>query len=94
VVHRTGDVELPVEIRLWMRNGAVFRERWDGTGPTWTFDSRGPSPVVRAEVDPEHRVLLDDDLLDNAASLAPRSLTRIEERLAYFAALGLGGIAP
>ena len=50
--------------------------------------------MVRAEVDPEHRVLLDDDLLDNATSLAPRSLTRIEERLAYFAALGLGGIAP
>ena len=94
VVHRTGDVELPVEIRIWMRNGAVLRERWDGTGPTWTFDSRGPSPVVRAEVDPDQRVLLDDDLLDNAKSLAPRSLTRIEERLAYFAALGLGGVAP
>lgn len=94
VVHRTGDVELPVEIRMSFRNGAVFRERWDGTGPTWTYESRGPAPLVRAVVDPEQRVLLDDNLLDNSASLAPRSLTRVEERLAYIAALSLGGIAP
>jgi hypothetical protein len=94
VAHRTGDVELPVEIRMSFGNGAVFRERWDGMGPTWTYESRGPAPLVRAVVDPEQRVLLDDNLLDNSASLAPRSLTRVEERLSYLAALTLGGIAP
>jgi len=94
VVHRQGDLELPVEVRLTMQDGTVHLEHWDGAGATFTFERRGPSPLVRADVDPEHRVLLDDDLLDNAATLAPGSLARARERLGYFGALLLGGFTP
>jgi hypothetical protein len=56
-------------------DGKTVRETWDGgerTGVAWvryTYD--GPSRVVSAEIDPEHLVLLDQDLFNNSCTLAP-----------------------
>jgi len=56
-------------------DGRSVRETWDGgagDGMAWvryTYD--GPSRVVSAEIDPEHLVLLDEDLFNNSRTLAP-----------------------
>lgn len=94
VVFRHGDLSFPVEVELVDVHGARTRHRWDGKGPFGVIDYRGSAPLAHAHVDPEHRVLLDDDLLNNAASAVPSSSDRSFERLLYFAQLFLGVFGP
>ncbi len=66
IVSRDGELSFPVEVLLTLQTGEQLRRSWDGTDTFWVFTHRGPSPVVSAVVDPERRVLLDEDLLNNA----------------------------
>jgi hypothetical protein len=93
-VYRHGALEVPVEVALISADGTRRVERWDGRGPFHIFEQRGPKPLAYAVVDPEHRVLIDYNLFNNQAAAAEQSLPRVNERLAYAAALLLGGIGP
>jgi hypothetical protein len=93
-VYREGILELPVEVSLISADGTRRREHWDGKGTSRTFVHRGDVPLSHVVVDPEYKVLLDDDLFDNQVSRSPRAIPRIHERLAYVGALLLGGFAP
>jgi hypothetical protein len=93
-VYRQGELVLPVEVLLIAADGSRRLERWDGTGSSHSFLHDAELPLVRVVVDPEHRILLDDDLFDNYATTAPVPLFRSHERLAYFGALALGGLTP
>ena len=64
---RRGSLELPVEVDLIDDDGKAERRFWDGRGAWTAFEHRGPRPIVAAIVDPERRVLIDDNLLNNAA---------------------------
>ena len=85
-VNRDGALQFPVTISLRTAAGEQLTEAWDGVEPFHDVSHRGPSPIVSALVDPELRVLLDDNLLDNAASAQPsvplapyeRSLTALQ----------------
>jgi hypothetical protein len=92
VVRRRGALTFPVPIVMMTGRGARKMELWDGFGASHTFESVG-DPIVSAAVDPEHRVLLDDDLLNNAAAVRSpfpwRSLGR-GVSLAELVLLGLG----
>jgi len=94
VVYRHGSLELPVEIELLCEDGTRTRQRWDGHGFTHAVDHTGPSKVVAVRVDPDQRVLLDDDLsnnwLDTRGASAPRTL----ERALYVAQSVLGAVGP
>jgi hypothetical protein len=94
VVFRHGDIELPVEVELVDTGGRRTRFHWDGQGTHHVVDWRGDAPLAFATVDPEHRVLLDDDLMNNGSSLEPMPALRTLERALYFAQLGLGFFAP
>jgi hypothetical protein len=94
VVVRHGDIELPVDVELVSENGERTRVHWDGQGTHRAIDWRGNSPLAFARVDPDSRVLLDDNLMNNGAALAPTSAVRTFERLLYFAQLSLAGFAP
>ncbi|HEX6766512.1 MAG TPA: hypothetical protein VF103_13560, partial [Polyangiaceae bacterium] len=94
VVYRHGDIELPVEIELTDAYGGRTRQRWDGRDTHHVFDWRGDAPLAFAVVDPDHRVLLDDDLTNNAVALEPVTPTRTLERGLYFAELALGLFGP
>jgi len=93
-IHRHGSLELPIEILLVCGDGTTRVERWDGRGAYHTIDYSGASPLVRVVIDPERKVLIDDDLLDNQVTLRGNSLPRTRARLGYWAALGLSGITP
>jgi hypothetical protein len=54
----------------------------------------GDSSVVTAVVDPEQSVLLDDNLLNNAARAQPAGSPRSGERAGYLAQLLLGWLEP
>ncbi len=94
VVYRHGSLELPVEIALLCEDGSRAFEHWDGHGFTHSVEHHGSSKVVAVTVDPEHRVLLDDDLsnnwLDTRGATAPRSV----ERALYVAQSLLGAVGP
>lgn len=94
VVYRHGTLVFPVDIALVDEQGVVTRRRWDGQGPFHVVEHRGPSPIARVVVDPDHRVMLDDNLLNNAVSSEPRYLYRTLERSSYAASLALAVFGP
>ena len=70
------------------------REHWDGHGPLHVLEwqsERAPAYVV---IDPEHKVVLDDDLLDNAASTTGTTTPRVLERTTYVSELALALFGP
>ncbi len=94
VVYRHGTLELPVDIELTCEDGTRQRSRWDGHGFTYNVDYVGPSPIVAVSVDPEQRILLDDDLTNNWLSSKTVRAPRDFERGLYAAQLLLGAVGP
>jgi hypothetical protein len=94
VIYRHGSLVLPVEIALIDERGTVTRQKWDGSGSFRVVEHRGPSPIARVVVDPEQRVLLDDNLLNNAIATAPSYPYRTLERASYAATLALSVLGP
>ncbi len=94
VVYRHGTLELPVEIELVCEDGSRAWQHWDGHGFTHTVAHQGPSKVVAVRVDPEERVLLDDDLSNNWLDTRGPSAPRTLERTLYFAQTLLGAVGP
>ncbi|HYQ15254.1 MAG TPA: M1 family peptidase, partial [Polyangiaceae bacterium] len=94
VVLRHGELELPVQIELVLEDGRRERRSWNGEGTRYIVSYEGTSRLVGVTVDPEQRVLLDDDLTNNAASREDQGAPRSLERLLYAAQLLLGGGLP
>jgi hypothetical protein len=94
VLYRHGSLELPVEIQLVFEDGSREWQHWDGRGYTHNVDHVGPSKVLAVSVDPEERILLDDDLSNNELSTKRASAPRSLERALYVAQSALGGLGP
>lgn len=94
VVYRHGTLALPVDVELIDEKGTVTRQKWDGTEHFHVVEHRGPAPIVRVVVDPDHRVLLDDNLLNNAISTEASYPLRTLERTSYAATLALSVLGP
>lgn len=73
VVTRHGTLKLPVDVELGFQDGSRVRKHWSGEGATRTFEHRGPSRLVSVHVDPERRVTLDDNLLNNVMARTERA---------------------
>ena len=71
-VRRLGDFVFPVELEVVFDDGEVVRETWDGQG-LWTkyFYTR-QSKIVSAQVDPDYKVVLDVDWVNNSKTLEPQ----------------------
>ncbi len=94
-VRRRGDLVIPVEVEVRTEGGHVETLRWDGQGPHHTFAWSGDSPIEAVIVDPEHRVLIDQDLSNNVARRAPSRLApRVLSHAAYLAHVLLELAAP
>ncbi|WP_437915978.1 M1 family metallopeptidase [Sorangium sp. So ce302] len=81
VVRRRGSLVLPVDVALHGEDGSVQRARWDARESTAAIPYAGASPLAAVVIDPDHRVLLDEDLANNARRsrpdlLAPGVLSR------------------
>jgi len=94
VVYRHGTLQLPVEIELGFEDGTKQRRHWDGSGFTFNVDNVGPSELVSVNVDPEQRILLDDDRSNNWLSTQSNDAPQCRERALYAAQLLLGAIGP
>ncbi len=66
VVGRDGDIEMPANIVLTFKDGQTVNRTWDGASGWIKYSVTSSSPLVKAEVDPEHRVVLDRNPWNNA----------------------------
>lgn len=94
VVLRHGTLELPVRIELRFEDGRHELREWNGDDARYVVNYEGTSPLVGVTVDPDLRLLLDEDLTNNAASRVEQGSPRSLERLLYAAELLLAGGLP
>jgi len=73
LVDRKGDFIFPVEVEVKFSNGERVREHWDGRERWIRYTYEKKARVVSAEVDPEHKVLLDRDFFNNSKTEKPDS---------------------
>jgi len=59
-VIRKGGVRMPVELRVEFEDGRVVNERWNGRDRWYRFRYEG-AKVVRATIDPDHKIAIDVD---------------------------------
>jgi hypothetical protein len=94
VVYRHGSLQVPVEVEFRFEDGSKVRKSWDGRATHASIECSGKSRIVGAVVDPDLRVLLDDDLTNNTALSASVGASRLVERSLYGAEVVLGGVGP
>lgn len=73
VVRRRGTLVVPVEIDVTTEDGETRRFTWDGTGHSHELRFESASAPTFVRVDPEGRVLVDEDKLGDALAVDPAS---------------------
>ena len=95
LVRRIGTLRFPVDVDLIGADGTVQRVRWDAVESATRLPWNGKSRLVAAVIDPDHRVLLDDNLANNARRLEARSLSgAVVDKLSFAASAVLSGVLP
>ncbi len=69
IVAREGEVVFPVEILIKFRGGEEILERWDGKQRYIVYEYETENPIISAEVDPERKVWLDVNFLNNGKTI-------------------------
>jgi hypothetical protein len=65
IVHRLGEVIMPVEVLVHFDNGDEALEHWDGKDRTKEFSYKRPERIVWAQIDPQEKIKIDINLLNN-----------------------------
>lgn len=65
-VRRLGEVIIPVEVLVVFENGEKVIENWDGQYRWVRYRYEKPSKVKYAHVDPEHKLVLDVNYINNS----------------------------
>ncbi len=73
VVRRLEEGVFPVTIRRTYEDGTTDMTAWDGAGRWEAVVDRGPSPVVRVEVDPNRILMLDLNYTNNSWTTTPQA---------------------
>ncbi|MGA2903907.1 MAG: M1 family metallopeptidase [Candidatus Korobacteraceae bacterium] len=66
ILHRKGDFIFPVEAVVKFDNGETTYERWDGKERWVRYVYRKKAQVESVQIDPDYRVRLDSDFLNNS----------------------------
>jgi len=71
-IERLGEVKLPVEVLVRFDNGDEVRETWDGIAGYRDFEYTGPGKVVWAKIDPDDKIDMDVNRINNSYTLEPK----------------------
>ncbi|NIM89838.1 MAG: M1 family peptidase [Candidatus Aminicenantes bacterium] len=74
VVVRKGELIFPQDILVTFEGGEEIREQWDGKERWKRFVYLKPYRLRSAQVDPDNKVLLDDNFLNNSRVLKPKKI--------------------
>lgn len=95
LVRRLGEIRLPVDVLFVAEDGTTQRIRWDAARAAEWLRYEGDEPLAAAVIDPEHRVLLDEDLSNNAKSAAGRTFAwRVLEASSFAGGLFARSVLP
>ena len=94
LVFRRGALRFPVDVDLVEESGAVQHVRWDAADSAARLPFHGKTKLVAAVIDPDHKVMLDDDLTNNAQGPKSRVSGGLLDRLSFVAEALLGGLVP
>ena len=85
-VERLGEAVLPVEILVSFDNGEEVRELWDGKKKWAEFTYRKKEKLLSAQVDPENKIWLDINFLNNSRTMEyqSRGVNRLVARLLFW----------
>lgn len=67
-VARQGDLVIPTEVLVTFTDGSTVLEPWDGLETEVTFTYPDCPPIRNAEVDPQHKLVIDLRWADNGLS--------------------------
>jgi len=72
-VLREGTLSVPVDITITLASGTQHQRTWDGSDPSITYSFPASDPIVRAEADPERKLVAELDIADNGISAQPET---------------------
>jgi hypothetical protein len=73
IVAREGEVTFPVEVLIKFDNGEEKWEEWDGKERYIVYEYESEQKVISAEVDPERKIWLDVNFLNNGKTIKSSS---------------------
>jgi hypothetical protein len=95
LVRRRGALRFPVDVERTFADHGRQRLRWDAAAPVAELPWQAPSDLAAVVIDPDHRVLLDDDLGNNARARAPSRVSlALLDRLTFAASALIAEMAP
>lgn len=68
-LHRLGELQFPLEVRIQFEDGRSVLEQWDGRARSREFTYKGSVKVASVEIDPERKIYLDKNFINNSLSL-------------------------
>jgi len=71
VIRRLEGMKLPVEVEIYFENGDQVLKTWDGQSPTKTFTFNTDSKIIKAVVDPNRKLPIDKNWINNSYALEP-----------------------
>ena len=75
LIHRLGEICMPVEVLVKFENGEETLEKWDGKARSWEFKYERPEKIIWAKIDPFNKVLIDVNLMNNSVTTEPKKST-------------------
>jgi hypothetical protein len=81
VIRRLGDLYFPQDIRIVFANGDEIRESWDGKRRWKRFEYIKPYKLKLAQIDPENKIPLDINQLNNSMLLEPNKIPILRHSL-------------
>jgi hypothetical protein len=95
LVRRRGALRFPVDVEMIGADGSKERVRWDAAERAARLPWHGKSRLAAAVIDPDHRILLDDDLGNNARRTSSSNVSgALLDRLSFYAETILAGVLP
>jgi len=86
IVHRLGEVSVPLEVKIVFEDGTEVMELWDGKARSHEFVYSKKVRVKHADIDPLRKIDLDKNFLNNSKSieLQENGLNALSNKFLYY----------
>jgi len=84
VVAREGEMTFPIEILIKFEDGQEVIEKWDGKEKFKILNYKGPHRVISAQVDPQRKIWLDVNFLNNGKTITKNNTTVLKYSARFF----------
>jgi hypothetical protein len=66
-------MQLPVDVEIVFEDGKRVIEHWDGISRSAEFEYQSSARMISAEIDPERRICLDQNYINNSQTRVPQT---------------------